>query len=115
MNQHYINNQLIPHSPKGDFIISYHPSYDGLFIATGGSGHGYKFLPVIGDKILDAIEGKLDPDLQKLWAWPENPLVETDKDGKEKPAVVWTEDGSRSGVKGLILAEELARKQPSRL
>lgn len=99
-------------SPKGDYIISHHPEYDGLFLATGGSGHGYKFLPVIGDKILDAVQGKLDPDLQKLWAWPEKPLLEAGEDGKKRPAVVWTEDGSRSGPKGLILSEELKKTVP---
>lgn len=38
---------------SGDFVISYHPSYaDGsLFIATGGSGHGFKFFRIIGAKI----------------------------------------------------------------
>lgn len=38
-------------TPTGDFIITYHPSHPNLFLATGGSGHGYKFLPVIGDEV----------------------------------------------------------------
>lgn len=29
-------------TPTGDFIMDYHPAWDGLFIATGGSGHGFK-------------------------------------------------------------------------
>ncbi|KAK2750965.1 hypothetical protein FQN57_000040 [Myotisia sp. PD_48] len=99
-------------TPTGDFIISRHPEYNGLFIATGGSGHGFKFLPVIGDKIVDAIEGKLDPELGRQWAWPEQQLAE---DGVN-PAIVWTEDGSRSGAKGFILAQELekTKKQQGR-
>jgi sarcosine oxidase/L-pipecolate oxidase len=40
----------------GDFLISYHPKYKGLFVATGGSGHGFKFLPVIGDSIVECIQ-----------------------------------------------------------
>ncbi|KAK2809601.1 hypothetical protein FQN50_003655 [Emmonsiellopsis sp. PD_5] len=89
-------------TPHGDFIITHHPSYSGLFLATGGSGHGFKFLPVIGEKIVDAIQGKLDPALRKLWAWSEEV-------GQDDGDVVWTEDGSRSGLKGLVLREELAK------
>ncbi|RAK99795.1 NAD(P)/FAD-dependent oxidoreductase [Aspergillus ibericus CBS 121593] len=87
-------------TPKGDFIITYHPNHPGLFLATGGSGHGYKFLPVLGEKIVDALERKLDPELQNLWAWPAA-VPESEFDG--------TEDGSRSGPKGLRLLDELAK------
>ncbi|KAK2880117.1 hypothetical protein FQN49_000564 [Arthroderma sp. PD_2] len=92
-------------TPKGDFIISFHPEIKSLFIATGGSGHGYKFLPVLGEKIVDAMQGKLDADLAALWTWPEKPLLRADG----SVATVWTEDGSRSGVKGMVLADELGK------
>jgi sarcosine oxidase/L-pipecolate oxidase len=92
--------------PKGDFIISYHPKFDRLFLATGGSGHAFKFFPVIGDKIADAIEGRLDPELQELWAWTEHTVA---SDSSIVQPIVWTEDGSRSGKKGMILMEELGR------
>ncbi|EAS32530.3 fructosyl amino acid oxidasesarcosine oxidase [Coccidioides immitis RS] len=91
-------------TPKGDFLITHHPTYTSLFLATGGSGHGFKFLPVIGDKVVDALEGKLDPELKQLWSWPEQLAV-----ANGEIPVVWTEDGSRSGPKGMILAEELAK------
>lgn len=84
-------------TPEGHFIITYHPDHPNLFLATGGSGHGYKFLPVLGDKIVDALEGKLEPELQDLWKWPA--AVEGEFEG----------DGSRSGRKGLRLMEELAK------
>ncbi|KAF3491507.1 uncharacterized protein GIQ15_01024 [Arthroderma uncinatum] len=92
-------------TPEGDFIISFHPEIKSLFIATGGSGHGYKFLPVLGEKIVDAMQGQLDADLAALWKWAEKPLTRADG----SVATVWTEDGSRSGVKGMVLAEELAK------
>ncbi|OAX77979.1 hypothetical protein ACJ72_07717, partial [Emergomyces africanus] len=84
--------------------------YTGLFIATGGSGHGFKFLPVLGEKIVDAIQGCLDPELQELWTWPilSSP-PSSDYSAATTPPVVWTEDGSRSGAKGLILRDELAK------
>ncbi|PGH01236.1 hypothetical protein AJ79_07968 [Helicocarpus griseus UAMH5409] len=98
-------------TPKGDFIITHHPQYNGLFLATGGSGHGFKFLPVLGDKVVDAIQGRLVPELQKLWAWPESPpaAAPPPPSSSSPDTVVWTEDGSRSGPKGMILMDELAK------
>jgi sarcosine oxidase/L-pipecolate oxidase len=85
-------------TPKGDFLITYHPELEGLFLATGGSGHGYKFLPVIGDQIVNCISGRCATDFKKKWAWPE---LAVDN--------VVTEDGSRGGRPGLILQEELRK------
>ena len=41
----------------GNFLISPHPEVNGLTVATGGSGHGFKFAPVLGGLIADAVEG----------------------------------------------------------
>jgi len=98
-------SRLIIRRPEGDFLIDYHPSYTGLFLASGGSGDGVKFFPVIGGKIADAIEGKLDRSLRDLWAWPP----------QSAPGFAGTEDGSRSGLKGLILEEELGKGSKSKL
>ncbi|KAH6894287.1 FAD dependent oxidoreductase [Thelonectria olida] len=56
-------------TPTHDFLISPHPNCDGLYIATGGSFHGWKFLPVIGDYIADMLQGTLEPDFADRWAW----------------------------------------------
>lgn len=40
------------------FLISKHDKYPELLLGTGGSGHGFKFLPTIGSYIADAFEGK---------------------------------------------------------
>jgi sarcosine oxidase/L-pipecolate oxidase len=85
-------------TPKGDFLITYHPSYANLFLATGGSGHGYKFLPVIGEKIVDCVQGNCPVEFQDKWCWP-----------AETTEHVVTEDGSRGGRPGMILEEELRR------
>jgi glycine/D-amino acid oxidase-like deaminating enzyme len=37
--------------------LDHHPKQEGLFVAAGGSGHGFKFAPVLGDLIADAVEG----------------------------------------------------------
>ncbi|KAJ3215802.1 hypothetical protein HDU67_010295 [Dinochytrium kinnereticum] len=52
----------------GNFVVDRVPGYDGLFVASGGSGHGFKFTPVLGDFIADIIEGKNTP-FKKLFEW----------------------------------------------
>ncbi|KAJ5885552.1 FAD dependent oxidoreductase [Penicillium taxi] len=43
-------------TPATDFIVDYHPASQGtLFVASGGSDHAFKFLPVIGDKVAGII------------------------------------------------------------
>lgn len=79
-------------TPKGDFLFCYHPDVEGLFLATGGSGHGFKFLPVIGDVIADCVERRCPPEFAEKWAWP---LDAVDR--------VVTEDGSRGGKMGEVL------------
>lgn len=89
----------------GDFIITYHPHWDGLFVATGGSGHGFKFLPVLGENIADTIENNYPADFKDKWSWKEPTDIEKQ---------IITEDGSRGGKVGLILMNEL-QKNGSRL
>lgn len=40
------------------FWIDKHPELEGLSVATGGSGHGFKFAPVLGPLIADVVEGR---------------------------------------------------------
>lgn len=48
------------------FWIAQHPSRPGLTVAAGGSGHAFKFAPVLGSIIADAVEGAQNPILQKF-------------------------------------------------
>jgi glycine/D-amino acid oxidase-like deaminating enzyme len=41
----------------GHFWIAEDPDRPGLVAATGGSGHGFKFAPVLGELIADVAEG----------------------------------------------------------
>ena len=41
----------------GDFWIGLDPDRPGLAVAAGDSGHGFKFAPVLGAVVADAIEG----------------------------------------------------------
>jgi glycine/D-amino acid oxidase-like deaminating enzyme len=46
-------------TPDEHFLISPHPANPKLVVAAGGSGHGFKFAPVLGDLIADAVEGRV--------------------------------------------------------
>ncbi|MFK7844080.1 MAG: FAD-dependent oxidoreductase [Rhodothermales bacterium] len=50
------------------FLIDEHPDVLGLFVSTGGSGHGFKFAPVLGGLIADKLERKENNWLPKF-AW----------------------------------------------
>lgn len=52
-----------------DFIISPHSASRGLYVASCGSFHGYKFFPVLGKYITQMLEGELEPELVEKWAW----------------------------------------------
>jgi glycine/D-amino acid oxidase-like deaminating enzyme len=52
----------------GDFFIGRDPDRPGLAVAAGDSGHGFKFAPVLGDVIADAIEEK-SSDFTSRFAW----------------------------------------------
>jgi sarcosine oxidase/L-pipecolate oxidase len=93
----------------GDFLADWHPGWEGLFIATGDSGHAYKFLPVLGEKLLDCMAGK-GGKLGEKWKWKKEAAKDAGReiDGRFKGLV--TMDGSRGGSPGLILQEELSTR-----
>jgi len=49
-----------------DFWIARHPARPTLTVATGGSGHGFKFAPVLGELIADAVLGRSNPFTHKF-------------------------------------------------
>ncbi len=50
----------------GHFIIDRHPGRPGLAVAAGGSGHGFKFAPIMGQLIADAALGQGNPLLDRF-------------------------------------------------
>jgi sarcosine oxidase/L-pipecolate oxidase len=56
-------------TPNQDFVISPHPKCENLYIATGGSFHGWKFLANIGKYVVQMLDGSLDPATAQRWAW----------------------------------------------
>ncbi len=47
----------------GDFWIDRDPERSGLIVAAGGSGHGFKFAPLLGPLVADLVEG-----VENRWA-----------------------------------------------
>ncbi|KAL3421184.1 FAD dependent oxidoreductase [Phlyctema vagabunda] len=69
-------------TPSTDFIVDYHPAFGkSVFVATGGSDHAFKFLPVIGQKVaaivlehrglMSSSRGPTLDELCRLWKFPD--------------------------------------------
>ncbi|GME65576.1 Sarcosine oxidase protein [Neofusicoccum parvum] len=71
-----------------DFVLG----QKNLMVATGGSGHAFKYLPVIGDWVVDIIEGiGMERPQVKAWKWREL--------GEQKPVNVLME--GKRGLRAL--------------
>ena len=49
-------------SSNGDFILDRHPDCENVWIAGGGSGHGFKHGPVVGEYCAAMVMGKVTPE-----------------------------------------------------
>lgn len=76
---------------SADFIISPHAGAKGLYVATCGNFHGYKFFPVLGKYIVQMLEGELSPELRQKWAWD-----------RERPGSSMNPDYPRFEMKDLL-------------
>ena len=65
-------------TPNRDFLISAHPDYPSLTLGVGGSGHGYKHIPIIGRYIVQAMESTLDSRMRHVWRWRPETAVNRD-------------------------------------
>ncbi|KAL6364823.1 hypothetical protein LRP88_00796 [Fusarium phalaenopsidis] len=75
-------------TPSGDYIMDYHPDYTNLFIGGAGSGHAFKFLPVLGKYMSLAIKQQPPTSLAQKWRFRNR--YENRKDA-------FLGDGSRGG------------------
>lgn len=53
-------------TPDGHFWIDNHPHQPGLTVAAGGSGHAFKFAPILGDLVADVVEQRPNPALDRF-------------------------------------------------
>ncbi len=44
---------------NGDFLIDRHPDFDNVWIAGGGSGHGFKHGPAVGEYVANRMAGRV--------------------------------------------------------
>jgi glycine/D-amino acid oxidase-like deaminating enzyme len=72
-------------TPDGNFWIAPDPDRPGLIIAAGDCGHGFKFAPVLGEIIADAVEGKSNPLLEKFRWRPDVKAGETKEAARFRP------------------------------
>ena len=56
-------------SPSSDFLLDFHPRDRRIFVATGGSGHGFKFGSVIGSVVLERLEGESGRRWHPMFSW----------------------------------------------
>ncbi len=61
----------------GDFWIDQDPVREGLIVASGGSGHAFKFAPVLGPLIADVVERKPHPTASRF-AWRDPGIRKTE-------------------------------------
>lgn len=102
-----------------NWFITYHPSApDSLFLATGGSGHSFKNIVNVGKYILHGLEGRLDPEYQRIWSWRPH-RIGVDKEMEErasrpklelKDATGWKHNSVRV-VPGEVEVEEVGHTQ----
>lgn len=52
------------------YVVDWVPDIKGVMVATGGSGHAFKYLPNIGRWVADVMEGTgLERELVQAWKW----------------------------------------------
>lgn len=59
-NAPVIENRVCPYenSPDGNFLFDHHPEAENLFFLGGGSGHGFKHGPALGELVATCIGGE---------------------------------------------------------
>jgi hypothetical protein len=72
----------------GHFWIARDPERKGLVVAAGDSGHGFKFAPVLGEIIADAVEGK-DNSLLDKFRWRPEVRMGTGTDAARSKGKLW--------------------------
>ncbi|KAG9562620.1 FAD dependent oxidoreductase, partial [Aureobasidium melanogenum] len=83
---------------SSDFIISPHTAAKGLYVATCGNFHGWKFFPVLGKYIISMLEGTLEPELSEKWGWD-----------RERPDPKYFADWPRHDMKDMLDPVRTAR------
>lgn len=76
-------------------MIDFVPGIEGLMVCNGGSGHGFKFLPILGSHVVDVIERK-ETEYTRLFSWRGVP--EGERNGLEEGSKGWRVLGKQGMV-----------------
>ncbi|KAJ8120186.1 hypothetical protein ONZ43_g3042 [Nemania bipapillata] len=78
-------------SIDNSFVVDFVPNRSGVAICTGGSGHGFKFLPILGREVVKILEGKGDQTVYgQMWKWRTSTATKRNglEEGEEGPRVL---------------------------
>ncbi|GJJ08116.1 hypothetical protein Clacol_002324 [Clathrus columnatus] len=89
-------------TPDFNWVIDFHPEYPSVVFATGGSGHAFKFLPILGRLVADRIENTLEPSLMEKFSF--NRIVKPGYGSDQNRAVTGT---TELDLSELCVAEDL--------
>lgn len=53
---------------SGDFLLDRHPDFNNVWLVGGGSGHGFKHGPVVGEYVAARVLGLADPPVQERFS-----------------------------------------------
>ncbi|KAI5919583.1 FAD dependent oxidoreductase [Camillea tinctor] len=57
-------------SIDNSFVVDFVPGRPGVAVCSGGSGHGFKFLPILGREVVKILEGKGPNTVYgQMWKW----------------------------------------------
>ncbi|KAF2966726.1 hypothetical protein GQX73_g6828 [Xylaria multiplex] len=57
-------------SIDNSFVVDFVPGRPRVAVCSGGSGHGFKFLPILGREVVKILEGKGDQTVYgQMWKW----------------------------------------------
>ncbi|KAK6948817.1 hypothetical protein Daesc_010588 [Daldinia eschscholtzii] len=57
-------------SIDNSFVVDFVPGRPGVAVCSGGSGHGFKFLPILGREVVKILEGKGEQTVYgRMWKW----------------------------------------------
>ncbi|KAI0490856.1 FAD dependent oxidoreductase [Xylaria cf. heliscus] len=78
-------------SIDNSFVVDFMPSRPRVAICSGGSGHGFKFLPILGREVAKILEGKGGQTVYgQMWKWRDSTTKVRNglEEGEEGPRVL---------------------------
>ncbi|TGJ80283.1 hypothetical protein E0Z10_g8489 [Xylaria hypoxylon] len=78
-------------SIDNSFVVDFVPGRPRVAVCSGGSGHGFKFLPILGREVVKILEGKGDQTVYgQMWKWRTSTAGKRNglEEGEEGPRVL---------------------------